>query len=162
LTLARLDPGDPREQSEACDLRAVARDTLAELAPAAVAKGLDVELMPGPPAVIRGSRGLLGILVRNIVDNAIRYSAGGTIRVGVARDAGTVRLTVTDEGPGIPAAHRHALGDRFFRVPGTQEPGTGLGLSIVRRIAELHRANVEFRDSPSGRGLSVVVEFPAS
>jgi two-component system sensor histidine kinase QseC len=163
LTLARLDPGDPREQSGSCDLRTVARETVAELAPAAVAKGLDVELTPGPPAVVRGSRGLLGILIRNVVDNAVRYSAaGGGIRVDVIRDSGAVRLTVTDEGPSIPAAHRQALGERFFRVPGTHEPGTGLGLSIVRRIAELHRANVEFRDGPGGRGLSVVVEFPAS
>ena len=107
--------------------------------------------------------GLLGILIRNIVDNAVRHGvAGGTIRVDVLRDSGTVRLVVTDEGPGIPAAHRQALGERFYRVPGSQEPGTGLGLSIVRRIAQLHRAGVEFRDGPGGRGLSVVVEFPAA
>jgi two-component system sensor histidine kinase QseC len=163
LTLARLDPGDPREHDESCDLRIVAKETLADLAPAAVSKGMDVELTPGPPAVVQGSRGLLGILIRNIVDNAVRHGvAGGTIRVDVLRDSGTVRLVVTDEGPGIPAAHRQALGERFYRVPGSQEPGTGLGLSIVRRIAQLHRAGVEFRDGPGGRGLSVVVEFPAA
>jgi two-component system sensor histidine kinase QseC len=162
LTLARLDPGDPREQYESCDLRAVAKETLADLAPAAIAKGLDLELTPGAPAVIHGSRGLLVILLRNVVDNAVRYSApGGSIRVDVLQDSRTVRLVVTDQGPGVPVAHRQALGERFYRVPGSLEPGTGLGLSIVRRIAELHRADVQFRDGAGGRGLAVVVEFSA-
>jgi two-component system, OmpR family, sensor kinase len=163
LTLARLDPGDPRERRESCDLRTVAKAVLAELAPAAVAKGLDVELTPGAPAPIQGSPGLLSVLVRNVVDNAVRYSApGGSVRVDVVGDRSTVRLVVTDEGPGVAPAHRGALGERFHRVPGSQETGTGLGLSIVRRIAELHRASVEFRDGPAGRGLCVVVTVPAS
>jgi signal transduction histidine kinase len=162
LTLARLDPGDPREQYESCDLRAAAKETLADLAPAAIAKGLDLELTPGAPAVIHGSRGLLVILLRNVVDNAVRYSApGGSIRVDVLQDSRTVRLVVTDQGPGVPVADRQALGERFYRVPGSLEPGTGLGLSIVRRIAELHRADVQFRDGAGGRGLAVVVEFSA-
>jgi two-component system, OmpR family, sensor kinase len=163
LTLARLDPGDPRERQESCDLRTVAKTVLAELAPAAVAKGLEVELTPGAPAVIQGSPGLLAVLVRNVVDNAVRYSSpGGSVRVDVVDDPTTVRLVVTDEGPGVAPAHRAALGQRFYRVPGSQETGTGLGLSIVKRIAELHRATVEFRDGPGGRGLSLVVAFPAA
>jgi signal transduction histidine kinase len=105
---------------------------------------------------------LLAILLRNVVDNAVRYGApGGSIRVDVLRDSGTVRLVVTDQGPGVAVSHRQALGERFYRVPGSLEPGTGLGLSIVRRIAELHRADVQFRDGVGGRGLAVVVEFSA-
>jgi two-component system sensor histidine kinase QseC len=161
LTLARLDPGDAGGRHEPCDLRAVAKDVLADLAPAAVAKGVDIELTTGPPATIAGNRGLLGVLVRNIADNAIRYSApGGSVRVDVVPDAAAVRLVVTDQGPGIAPSHREALGQRFYRVPGSRETGTGLGLSIVKRVAELHRAGVEFRDGPGGRGLSVIVTFP--
>jgi two-component system, OmpR family, sensor kinase len=163
LTLARLDPRDPRERPEPCDVRAVAKTILAELAPAAIAKGVEVELAPGPPSMIDGSPGLLHVLVRNLVDNAVRYSPAGTnVRVDVDGDVANVRLVVTDDGPGVASEQRRALGERFYRVPGSQEIGTGLGLSIVRRIADLHHANVAFDDGPGGRGLSVVVTFPAS
>ncbi len=163
LTLARLDPGDPLERRDPCDLRAVAKTILAELAPAAVEKGVEVELAPGAPAMIEGNSGLLGVLVRNLVDNAVRYSApGGSVRVDARAGTASVRLVVTDEGPGVPPEQRQALGERFYRVPGSGQIGTGLGLSIVRRIAELHRARVAFDDGPGGRGLSVVVTFPGS
>jgi two-component system sensor histidine kinase QseC len=162
LTLARLDPGDPGGRHEPCDLRAVAKDALADLAPMAVARGVEVELTPGAPAPMPGNGGLLGVLVRNLVDNAVRYGgAGGSVGVDVVPEAAIVRLVVSDQGPGIPPAQREALGRRFYRVPGSREVGTGLGLSIVKRIAELHRATVRFGDGPGGRGLSVVVEFPA-
>jgi two-component system sensor histidine kinase QseC len=162
LTLARLDPGDPAGHHAPCDLRLVAKDVLAELAPAAVARGVDVELDPGPPATVRGNRGLLAVLVRNLADNAVRASpAGGRVRVDVERDGALVRLTVTDQGPGIAPDHREALGQRFYRVPGSGEAGTGLGLSIAKRIAEIHRASVRFGEGEGGRGLRVAAEFPA-
>ena len=109
---------------------------------------------------IAGHRALLAILVRNLVDNAVRYGGPGAVRVDVARDDRGARLVVTDEGPGVPAAERAALGQRFRRLAGSGQAGTGLGLSIVKRIAELHRASVCFADGPRGRGLSVTVEFP--
>jgi two-component system sensor histidine kinase QseC len=162
LTLARLDPADAGGRHEPCDLRAVTREVLADLAPTAVARGVEVALTPGTAATVPGNRGLLGVLVRNIVDNAVRYSApGDAVDVDVVPDAAGVRLVVTDQGPGVPAADRPALGRRFSRLPGSRETGTGLGLSIVKRIAELHRATVEFRDGAGGRGLTVVVAFPA-
>jgi two-component system sensor histidine kinase QseC len=163
LTLARLDPGDAGGRREPCDLREVARQALADLAPIALARGVEVELEDGPPVVVPGNPGLLAILVRNIVDNAVRYSpAGRAARVDVGRDGATARVRVTDEGPGVAPADRPALGQRFHRVPGSPETGTGLGLSIVMRIAELHRGAVRFLDGPGGRGLCVVVELPAS
>jgi signal transduction histidine kinase len=103
------------------------------------------------------------VLVRNLVDNAVRYSGAGTnVRVDVVANAASVRLVVIDEGPGVAPEQRRALGERFYRVPGSQQTGSGLGLSIVRRIAELHHANVAFDDGPGRRGLCVVVTFPAS
>ena len=131
------------------------------MAPAAVAKGVDVELAAGPPLIVEGNPGLLAVLVRNLADNAVRYSArGGAVHVAVVQDAAAVRLVVTDQGPGVPPAAREALGRRFYRVPGSGETGTGLGLSIVKRVAELHDATIEFRDGPDGRGLQVRVAFP--
>jgi two-component system sensor histidine kinase QseC len=163
LTLARLDPGQAGGRREPCDLRAAAKQALADVAPMAVAKGVEVELTAGPPVTVAGNPGLLAILVRNLADNAVRYSRpGGSARVDVVRDGAIARLVVTDRGPGIAPADRQALGQRFHRLAGSGEAGAGLGLSIVRRIAELHGAAVHFEDGAGGRGLSVVVDFPAS
>jgi signal transduction histidine kinase len=134
---------------------------LADVAPAAVAKGVELELMPGLPVVIPGTPGLLAVLIRNLVDNAVRYSpSAGRVCVEALHEPGPPRLVVSDQGPGIPPAERAALGQRFHRLTGSREVGTGLGLSIVKRVAELHGGAVHFDDGPAGRGLSVVVEFP--
>jgi two-component system sensor histidine kinase QseC len=162
LILARLDPGDAAGRREPCDLRGVAKQVLADLAPVAVARGLDLELVDGPPVTVRGNPGLLAILTRNLVDNAVRYGGGGgSVRVEVVESASRARLVVSDQGPGIAPTDRPALGQRFHRLAGSGESGIGLGLSIVKRIADLHRASVRFEDGPGGRGLSVVVEFAA-
>jgi signal transduction histidine kinase len=163
LTLARLDPGDAGGRREECDLREVAKQVLADVAPMALAKGVDVELVAGPPVVMLGNPGLLAVLLRNVVDNAVRYSLpGGSARVDVVRDGTVARLVVTDEGPGVAPGDRQALGQRFHRLAGSRESGTGLGLSIVKRVAELHQAAVRFQDGPGGRGLCVVVELPGA
>ena len=163
LTLARLDPRESIGPRHLCDLRDVARQVLADVAPAAVAKGIDLELVAGPPVVAPGNQALLAILVRNIVDNAVRYTApGSSARVEVVRDGAIARLVVSDQGPGIPPAHRASLGQRFHRLPGARAAGIGLGLSIVKRIADLHGARVGFEDGPGGQGLAVTVELPCA
>jgi two-component system sensor histidine kinase QseC len=162
LTLARLDPAYMRLQPEPCDLRAVAKAVIGEIAPRAVAKGVEIELDEGPATVARGDAGLLAILVRNLVDNAVRYSpARTTVRVRIDPAGGRVgpTLTVTDEGPGMPAEAFQHLGNRFYRAMGTGGSGSGLGLSIVKRIAELHDAGVSFDAGPGGKGLQVTVAF---
>jgi two-component system sensor histidine kinase QseC len=160
LTLARLDPQRAGARRERCDLREAAKHALADVAPLAIRKGAEVELTDGPPVIVAGNAGLLAILARNLVDNAVRY--GGGARVDVVPGGATARLVVSDAGPGIAPADRAALGQRFQRLGASAETGAGLGLSIVRRIAELHGASVRFEDGPGGRGLSVVVEFPAT
>lgn len=160
LTLARLDPAHAGSHREPCDLREAARRAAADVAPMAVARGVEVELTDGSPVTVAGNAGLLAIMVRNLVDNAVRYSRpGGSARVEVVRDGAMPRLVVSDQGPGIAPADRPALGQRFHRLASGGEAGAGLGLSIVRRIAELHGAAVHFEDGPGGRGLSVIVKF---
>jgi two-component system sensor histidine kinase QseC len=163
LTLARLEPGEAIRAGR-FGLHALAREVLADLAPAAIARDIDLALDEGGEIFVAGDASLVTILLRNVVDNAIRYSPTGTsVRVTVAR-AGDGRgcLTVTDQGPGVPAEERQRLGERFYRREGETATGSGLGLSIVRRIAELHGAGVTFGASTDGRGLAVEVRFPVS
>ena len=111
---------------------------------------------------IHGNEILMSVLIRNLIDNAVRYSpAGGEIEVSIGREEGSVLLCVTDKGPGIPEVERSRVFERFYRVLGSGEEGSGLGLSIVKRIADLHRASIELADGLGGRGLAVSVRFPA-
>jgi two-component system sensor histidine kinase QseC len=160
LTLARLEPGEPL-RGESVDLHAIARDALADAAPAAVAKDIDVALEGAAAVRIQGDAGMLTILLRNLVDNAIRYApSASAIRVRATKNPdGSATLAVADEGAGVPAAERAKLGERFHRREGVQASGVGLGLSIVRRICELHGATLAFCDGPNGRGLEVRITF---
>ncbi len=159
LTLARLEP-DQVGAHEPCDLRTLAQQTIAELAPAALSRNIEIELTEGVPVALDGYPGLIGILLRNLIDNAIRYSPGGTtVRVEAAYAEGAARLTVTDEGPGIAPEERGKVGQRFYRILGSGESGSGLGLSIARRIAEIHGATVGLEAGPGARGLRVTVAF---
>lgn len=161
LTLARLEPGEIADGREPCELTALARSVMAELAPMALSKALALELSDSPPVYVAGNASWLGILLRNLIDNAIRYSPPQTmVSVGTGiRDRQAV-LTVEDQGPGIAIEHREGIGQRFHRILGSEEPGSGLGLSIVHRIAEIHDACVTYGDGSGGRGLRVTVEFP--
>lgn len=163
LTLARVDPEASRAAGAAVDLDRVASEVLADLAPAALVRGTDLRLEEprGRPRA-RGDRAMLGILLRNLADNAIRYTpAGGQVRVATGTEGGRAWLEVEDDGPGIPASERDKVFERFYRVLGTGASGSGLGLSIVRRIAELHGAELALADGTDGRGLRVRVVFPA-
>ena len=160
LTLARLESGEAAEPARLVSLREVARDAVADLAPEALRKSIDVALEDGPACEVRAHPGLLGVLLRNLLDNAVRYTpAGGQVSVAVERAASGARLSVSDNGPGVPGAELGRLGERFHRLPAGGEPGSGLGLSIVLRIAELHHGKVRFANRPGG-GLVVTVELP--
>ena len=164
LSLARQEP---RAASTAVAVRLddVAREVVAELVPLADAGGIDLGVSAAQPVSVTGDPDALRTLLRNLVDNAVRYTQrGGRVDVSVsdggAPGAPRARLTVTDNGPGIPAAERDRVFDRFYRRAGTTPPGSGLGLAIVRAIAQSHGASIALGDAPGGQGLSVTMEFP--
>ncbi|MBL8350213.1 MAG: two-component sensor histidine kinase [Burkholderiaceae bacterium] len=161
LTLSRLEAGAAPALA-AVDLAAVARRVAAELAPRAIERGQTLSLEADTPQPVRGDETLLAVLLRNLIDNALRYSpAGAEVQVGVTTDAAGVRLQVQDSGPGLAEADRRRLGERFFRVLGSDEAGSGLGWSIVRRIAAVHGATVVVDRSAVLGGLAVSVRWPA-
>ena len=163
LTLARHEPEGAPMQPRALALDGPVREGISDVHALAAARGIELSLeTEGSPQVL-GDPDALRILVRNLVDNAVRYTpAGGKVRVRVlGPDAGPmVTLQVEDNGPGIPASERERIFDRFFRRPGAAEGGTGLGLAIVKAVAEQHGARVSLEDA-TPTGLRVSVAFPA-
>lgn len=164
LTLARLEAtsGSAAGPAATVDLSAVTRRVAADLAPAALVRRQTLELDAAVPCVVAGNDMLIGVLVRNLIDNALRYSPDGAcIHVQVAVEAGQPALRVEDSGPGMSAPEMARLGERFFRVLGQAQPGSGLGWSIVKRIADVFGAQVQVSRSPRLGGLAVAVRWPA-
>ena len=113
-------------------------------------------------AWLNGDADALQILLRNLLENALKYTPEhGQVDVHVQNQAATVRLTVEDSGPGIPSAERAHVFDRFFRSTEATASGSGLGLAIVRAIAERHRATVQLDRSVKLGGLRVEIRFAA-
>jgi two-component system sensor histidine kinase QseC len=161
LTLSRLESG-AAPVTAAFDLAGVVRQVLSEMAPRAIAKEQEIELDAAKDCRIEGDPTLVAVLVRNLADNAIRYSpARARVKVSLARRATSLLLTVEDSGPGMQPADAKRLGERFFRVMGSGEVGSGLGWSIVRRIAQVHGAAIRTDKSAALGGLAVQVEWPA-
>jgi len=159
LTLSRLE-GSAAPALATVDLGALTRRVVGELAPQAMQKAQTIEFDEGETCVVRGDATLLAVLVRNLVDNAIRYSpSAATVQVSVGRVDGCVRLGIDDSGPGMTEVDRRRVGERFFRVVGSEQSGSGLGWSIVRRIAAVHHADVRIERALLLGGLSVVVRW---
>jgi two-component system sensor histidine kinase QseC len=160
LQLARLEAVAPGP-GNVVELGALVRRVVADLAPTALARGqvLDIEAEAACPVL--GDDSLLTVLVRNLVDNAARYSPdGATLRVHLLPLAGgRVQLRVEDSGPGLPDESLHRLGERFFRALGNNAPGSGLGWSIVRRVATVLGAGVQVQRSAALGGLCVLVDL---
>ena len=159
LSLSRLEAAQTPDMGK-IDLRALARQVVAELVPKAIGKQQSLEFEGSEPCTMPGNETLLAVLVRNLVDNAVRYSPpAARIRVSVRRQAGRVVLDIEDSGPGLDAADRQRLGERFFRVAGSVESGSGLGWSIVRRIAAVHQMTIDLGRPTALGGLSVQVIY---
>lgn len=160
LTLARLEPNAAHLTLQEFDLHAFTRNELAELIPLALERRQELTLSADDTGDYRlqADGSSLGVLLQNLVTNAIQYTpVGGQILVALKAAPDKVELHVQDSGPGVAEATRVKLFERFFREgAGT---GAGLGLSIVQRIVELHRGAIVLGDSPLG-GLDVQVHLP--
>jgi two-component system OmpR family sensor kinase len=146
---------------ETLQLGDVARLAVSDQASDAQQQGIDMGLRQVDETRITGHAEALRILLRNLLDNAVKHTpAGGSVDVEVIRRDGATVLAVDDSGPGIPEADRVRVLDRFHRVAGTPTTGSGLGLAIVKSIADLHGARVELLASARLGGLRVEVVFP--
>ncbi len=163
LTLARLEAAAASAGAAVAtvDLSAVTRRVAAELAPTALARGQSLALEAPCACAVAGDEALTGVLVRNLIDNALRYSPGNAqVKVSVAAQSGHAVLSVQDSGPGMSEAELAHLGERFYRVLGSDQPGSGLGWSIVKRIAAVFGAQVQVGRSEGLGGLAVTVRWP--
>jgi two-component system sensor histidine kinase QseC len=160
LTLSRLENAGGAAPGLPLDVSQIAQRVAASLAPSALARKQVLTLDASTPGLITADDTLIGVLIRNLLDNALRYSPDGaqvTVRVSCAQ--GQVTLQIDDSGPGVPEAELSRLGERFYRGLGTEQRGSGLGWSIVRRIGDVYRAQLLTRRSTLG-GLCVVVTWP--
>lgn len=159
LTLARSEPDAAPRTSGPVRLDELALDAIAQHAEMAHAARIDLGARDIEPLTVSGNSDSLRILLRNLIDNAVRYTpAGGQIDVSAGVRDGRPVIEVADSGPGIPTEERERVLDRFYRRPGGDAPGSGLGLAIVKAIAERHGAAVELSDAPGG-GLAVRIVF---
>ncbi len=160
LTLARLDAA-PQAHTTRFDLATLTRRVAADLAPTTLARRQSLELEAEQPVNMLGNETLVGVLVRNLLDNAMRYSPdGATVKARVVQQAAGALLQVQDGGPGLSDDQISHLGERFYRVLGSDQPGSGLGWSIVRRIAQVHGATLDVARSEALGGLDVRVQWP--
>jgi two-component system, OmpR family, sensor kinase len=163
LVLAREDgEADAAERSQRVELQEVARQAVADVLPNAQAKHIDIGLASAEPSVwVRGQPEPLRILLRNLLDNAVKYTPdGGQVDITLAMPQGVASLAVEDSGPGIPEAERERVFDRFYRTPDARATGSGLGLAIVKAIAGRHGASVLLGSSAKLGGLKAEVRFP--
>lgn len=162
LTLARLDADTPQQMQDVT-LRPIAEEVLAMSAGDAIEHRCDLVLHDGD-AQVRGDAVLLQVLLRNLVDNALRHSGSTQIDVSITAHEGRAVLTVNDNGRGIAEAERGHVQQRFYRGAsadsGDDRPGSGLGLSIVSRIVELHGGAIEIGPPASGNGVALRVSLP--
>ncbi len=173
LSLARAEPGRTEPMAHGpVDIVDIARATAEQWVPQAIARSIDLGFEGGcrrtdGPATVSGDALMLAEMLGNLIDNALRYTQpGGTVTLSVERSVEDgrrkVRLSVEDNGPGIPLAERERVFERFHRVLGTGTEGAGLGLAIVREIARAHGGRVELAPGAGGVGARFTAVLPLS
>src|SRR5579872_86345 len=163
LELARWESTDRALPREPVDLERCVRTEIEEAAVLAADKDLDVAIVIDAPGIsVLGWKAALHAAMRNLIDNAFRYSPrGGQVEVRLSEHEGAALVELSDSGPGIPPAEREVVLERFRQGNRADIHGSGLGLAIVQRVAHLHGARVELQGSRFGSGLCVQVKFPA-
>ncbi|RWI30309.1 MULTISPECIES: ATP-binding protein [unclassified Mesorhizobium] len=164
LMISRLEAGYSSESTSRVDLAASVRDVVELYEPVAEEAGVTLETSVQDGFAVEGNRELIGQALSNIVDNAIKYStdstAKPTVHVALDRVGSEIRLSVTDNGQGIPDdADRARATERFVRLEKSRsQPGSGLGLSLAKAIMTFHNGRLDLL--PADPGLSVVMRFP--
>jgi len=160
LTMARLEPKAVQMAMADVDLAVFLRNELAELTPLALDRQQELmfELDEAADYHLRADAPSLGLLLQNLVSNAVQHTpVGGQVRVSLRAEPQSIWLLVEDNGPGVPEGQREKLFERFYRQGSGQ--GAGLGLSIVQRIIELHNGEIALQHASTG-GLLVSVRLP--
>ncbi len=163
LIMGKLVSEEPNiNDLDKVNLTKLTRETLAMLAPAAIEKQIELEFEhDAHTACFSGNLTAISILIRNLVDNAIRYcKQNGRVAVRVYQQNNEVALEVYDNGPGIPKELQSRVFERFFRVLGNKSTGSGLGLAIVQQICDLHHGRITLELPSEGTGLVFSVFFP--
>lgn len=160
ITAARTEPDERTANAERVDLVETTRQGMADIFWFAQQRRTQIGLDAPEHAGIAADAAGLRILIRNLLDNAIRYAPEeGSVRVTISRQPGTVTLSIEDDGPGISEADEKRVFDRFYRANQHDQAGSGLGLSIVKNVADQHKAGITLGRSDLG-GLKVSVIFP--
>jgi signal transduction histidine kinase len=151
LDLTRLDAGQLRVEAEEIDLPVVARTACEEFRAVADARGYDVSVRAADPVTALGDGQRVLQIVRILVENAFRHTPAGTrVEIGVEFADGRALLTVSDDGPGIPAEAVEHLFERFYRAEGGQTSGSGLGLAIAGELARRMDGALRVKSQPGG------------
>jgi two-component system, OmpR family, sensor kinase len=161
LTMARMEPSAAERPLVPVALNPLLHAVIAEHAPIAGEKAIDLGLVRDDPAQIMGDEESVRLLFGNLLENALRYTpAGGTVDVQITCTPDAISVEVADTGPGIPPEERERVFDRFYRRHDTSVPGSGLGLAIVKASAARHHAQLTLGARHNGTGLVVRVTFP--
>lgn len=164
IKLSRLDENQVPMERETVDMLEMARDVVQQLSSVARKSGVTL-VANGTHGQVQGVRQVLGEMVYNLCENAVKYNrAGGRVWVDVQQVADHVVLRVKDTGIGIPAAEQGRIFERFYRVDKSHSKavgGTGLGLSIVKHGAALHHATISVSSEPE-QGTEITLTFPAA
>lgn len=164
LMISRLEAGFSAEAVADVDLNAIIADVVELYEPVAEEESVVLAREPGPDLTVSGNRELIGQALSNIIDNAIKYSAGQSdaprVVVALEVDGNEARLIVADNGPGIEAGDRERVTERFVRLEESRtQPGSGLGLALAKAVMRFHRGRLELAGN-DGAGLKVTMVFP--
>lgn len=161
LIMSRMSADDSFDKPMPVDFVQQAKIVISELVADATKKDSEIELLAKENiSKIMGNPTAISIMMRNLIDNAIRYSPEkSVVKVGIEEVNNKIIFTVTDNGPGIPEELHERIFERFYRILGNKSSGSGLGLGIVQKIAKLHRAEIKLGKPEQGNGFKISIIF---